>query len=117
MHLVELQGVWVEDVLDWFNKHILDSGGDGAGAIVCSNPEEVADYFVTNWWGGKIPVWFSNDFKIEENGDRIINYHDMNENYIFTNKTDFNFGQCADYTFKIKGVCLSYKGNFKIFPV
>ncbi len=43
--IIKINNIWVEDLFKWFYEHVCDSGGDGAGVIVCENCKEVAGDF------------------------------------------------------------------------
>jgi len=107
MSKVYVNDIWVEDLFKWFHEHVSNSGGDGAAAICCSNPDEVAEWFI-EWWRGQA-TWFKGDgFKhprheYTHDNIRFINYHDSNENYIFCDK-EVDLGH-HDYSFVVTGDC------------
>lgn len=109
MSKIEVSNIWAEDLFKWFYDHVQDSGGDGAGAIVCDNYKEVADWF-TEWWRKEIKPNFR--YAVENNldfwhkkdeYDNIVNFHDNNENYIFT--CDYIDLGVSDYVFLVVGDC------------
>jgi hypothetical protein len=129
MSKVYIEGIYLEELFEWYENHINSSGGDGAGAICCDNHEEVADRF-TKWWADKKGLdengiqyidrsSFNGDKKhkidwgkkrfpheknsYERNGIKIVNFHDSNENYIFCNK-EMDIGH-GDIAFVIIGDC------------
>ena len=109
---------------------MISSGGDGAAVICCGNPAETADKFI-EWWKDKylpeinIGITKINMARMAKGEDPIpnrtefyhprtecvvgdiltINYHDNNENYMFSNRgINLGFG---DVTFVIKEDCES----------
>ncbi len=109
MSKVIIQNIWAEDLFKWFYNHVGDSGGDGAAAIVCENYKEVSEYF-TEWWRKEIrPNFSENVLKLDfwnpkDESDGYINYHDSNENFIFTNKLDIKLHD-GDYIFVVLEDC------------
>ncbi len=101
MSLVEVNNIYAEDLFKWFFVHIMDSCGDGAGAIVCENYQEVSEWFL-EWLEDKYPVTFSFFHDKDEYGD-IINFHDSNENFMFCYQIPEMFN--GDYIFVVKGDC------------
>lgn len=124
MSKILIENIWAEDLFEWFYNHVQASGGDGAGAIVCENYKEVANWFIE---------WFCKKLGVKENGDwtsfdpflkrehtvhlgeekfwhprheydNVVNFHDGNENFIFTDKEDI-FLHDGDYIFIIKENC------------
>lgn len=105
MSKVKVSDIWAEDLLDWFESNVAGGGGDGAALIVCENYKEVATWFVDRWenkHGRKF-------FHPRDEEDNIVNYHDMNENYMFSNMEQNMFG--GDYTFVVEGDCKFSRDN------
>jgi len=106
MSEVLIYQVWAEQVFDWFYNSIVESGGDGAGAIVCYNPEETSENFKE--WAKQIKD-FDLNYRDKDcrnhDGKIYINYHDNNENWIFTNEYTQLFPH--DIVFVIKEDCIS----------
>lgn len=107
MAKVYIEDIWIEDLFKWYSDHISDSGGDGAGIICCTNPDETATMFI-KWWRAENPWFKGTDFvhdreEYTHDGIHYINYHNSNENYMFCDKeTDLGF---HDYSFVVKGDC------------
>jgi hypothetical protein len=98
----------MEDVFKWFYNHVCDSSGDGTAALVCENYKDVSKYFIK---------WFEETYNKEFHhtdptvSDGSINYHDNNENFIFTNKPEILYRY--DYQFIILDDCVSCKSRRK----
>lgn len=112
--IVYVENIWVEDLFKWFYEHVNDSSGDGAGVIVCENYRETADLFI-RWWRKKYGEnenfrwWRENCPGKEFIHDRdeynnIINFHDGNENFMFTNDVNIDSFE-GDYIFIVKKDC------------
>ena len=103
-----VKNIWMEDLFEWFHNAINDSSGDGSGVIVCKNYIEASDFFI-EWWKNK---YIRKEFyHKKDTHDNIINYHDSNENFIFTNKPiNLRF---HDYNFLIEEDCESMENNYK----
>ena len=123
MAKIIVENILAEDLFQWFESNINDSGGDGTGQIVCSNYKEVAFWF-RDWWANKNGLDEKGDKHCEVFGkphivhygenrfphppditENCINFHDWNENYIFTND-ESDLGSVGDYTFVVKGDCV-----------
>lgn len=122
MSKITVNGIWAEDLFEWFDSNVSGSGGDGAALIVCKNYKEVAGWFV-DWWakkhnldekGNRHIILPSGKPHVIQYGsqrfphprdeyDNIVNYHDMNENYMFSD-TEHNMFS-GDYTFVVTGEC------------
>ena len=116
MSKIFIENIWAEDLFKWFYENVTDSGGDGAAAIVCKNYKEVAGWF-TEWWRKEIRPKFENvnvqkrDFwHPKSETDNIINFHDANENFMFTNNASIFLHQ-GDYVFIVLEDC-----NFSFEP-
>jgi len=97
--------MWAEDLFKWFYEHVRDSGGDGAAAIVCDNYKECSEFFL---------AWFANNIKHPygmvfwhpaDESPGCINFHDNNENFIFTNNVNTNLPP-YDYIFLVESDCV-----------
>jgi hypothetical protein len=100
MSKVIVEGVWAEELFRWFTDHVDSSCGDGAGAIVCKNYKEAAKIY-QDWYleeCGK-PIWHP-----WHEYDDIVNFHDGNENFIFTNDPNI-FLHDGDYVFVVNKDC------------
>lgn len=102
--IVKVNNIWAEDLFKWFYQHVGDSGGDGAAAIVCENYRECSEWFL-DWFQENVKhpegmtFWHPKD---ETPG--TINYHDNNENFIFTNDINSNLSS-GEYVFIVEGNC------------
>ena len=111
--IVKVDNICAEDLFQWFYNHIMSSCGDGVATIVCKNYMDVADFFI---------VWFkvnyidkgNCDYLIKNNMNfyhprdeygNVVNFHNANENFIFTNTRHKNDGQFHDYVFEVLGDC------------
>lgn len=116
---VIVDNIWLEYIMEWFHYSVTESCGDGAAIICCNNAEETADFFI-KWWKDKyLPKMKQSGYKRDEfyhpqdkytgpNGELIINYHDSNENFMFSDSViDLGHG---DVTFIINSDCKSYDG-------
>jgi len=64
-----------------------ESGGDGSGAIVCDNPHEIAEEYEK--WVKRFPEHNKHYLPyMKQVEDDSVNFHDSNENHIFTNDKD-----------------------------
>lgn len=97
--IITVSNIYAEDLFKWFYEHIMDSCGDGAGLIVCKNYKETAQFFI-EWFQQKYKRPF---YHFPDELPCIINYHDNNENFMFSNMKLNIFDK--DYTFIVKGVC------------
>ena len=97
---IEVRNIWIEDLFEWFYNHVAASGGDGCGIIVCQNYKEAANYFI-KWWEDKYSRSFIHPLDEYEN---IINFHDGNENFIFTND-DNAINWSHEYVFIVREDC------------
>jgi hypothetical protein len=106
--IVEVRGIWAEDLFKWFYEHVSDSCGDGCGVIVCQNYKECADWFI-EWWKEKYLSFMrtsgyqSKEFPHpKDEYSNIINYHNSNENFAFTDSEDGWHNNFDDYIFIVK---------------
>ncbi len=110
LHLVTrviVEGVWAEDLFQWFYDSIMRDGGDGAGVIVSGDKEETARLFI-EWWQQKVRPKFPHAKDMEFWHPRsecrdTINYHDSNENFIFSEEEIQLHG--GDYMFVVAKDC------------
>jgi hypothetical protein len=101
MSEVEIKNIWAEDLFTWFLNHITSSGGDGSGAIVCKNYHEAAGYF-QEWYHGL----YGRDAPHPLDAyDDCVNFHDENENFIFTNNINIKLFS-HDYVFIVREDCM-----------
>jgi hypothetical protein len=100
MSKVILEDIYAEDLFRWFLDHVIFSGGDGAAAIVCANYEDAARYFI-DWYHTEFdkPFWHVGDAY-----EHTINFHDENENFIFTNNSNIILHR-GDYIFIVQQDC------------
>ena len=97
---IEVSNIWIEDLFEWFLIHVIDSGGDGCGYIVCENYKEAARYFL-DWYKEK----YRKDFwHLWDEYEYCVNFHDTNENFIFTNNLNIKSFD-GDYMFVVKQDC------------
>ena len=99
MSKIKVSNIWAEDLFDWFESNVAGSGGDGAALIVCENYKEVAAWFIDRWEKKHGREFFH---PRDEYGS-VVNYHDMNENYMFSDTEHDMFG--GDYIFVVEGDC------------
>ena len=105
MNIVKCSNIWTEDIFKWFYEHIIFSCGDGAAVIVCENYKEASESFIDWWKKEKNPNNLNSFYHNKSEYDQIINYHDSNESFMFSNKViDLGF---HDYTFVVKEDCVS----------
>jgi len=100
--IITVSNLWAEDLFKWFFERISEDGGDGAGAIVCKNYEEVADWF-TRWYQSTYEKPWSKYFP-KTILDDMVYFHNGEECYIFTNRSDYSM-PFHDYIFKVIGDC------------
>ena len=112
--IVYVENIWAEDLFKWFYEHIMDSCGDGSAVIVCENYAETADLFI-QWWrknflGRENFKWFRENcpgkeffHDRDECGD-IINFHDDNESFMFSNNPNINLF-FHEYIFIVRKDC------------
>lgn len=100
MSKITVNGIWAEDLFSWFESNVASGGGDGAALIICENYKEVATWFV-NAWETKHQRKFPHK---REEYSHVVNYHDLNENYMFSDYTEHHTMQ-GDYTFVVVGDC------------
>lgn len=62
---------------------VKEAGGDGACALVCANPEEVAEWFA-DWVNNMMEFLDFREYMIKDAYDDSVYWHDTNENFIFT---------------------------------
>ena len=120
--IIKVSNVYMEDLFSWFYNHIMNSGGDGCGYIVCENYKETANWFVEWYQDFVLPSWHhmlteegkeniklnGGFFHPKEETENTINFHDLNENFIFTSNMEFN-SFAGDYIFMVCGDCRSYR--------
>ncbi len=118
MSQVLVKNIYVEDLFKWFYEHVLDSCGDGAATICCSNYQEVSEDFVTWWKDVHLPILISKGVKYDKNNfglhdkfirDGLIGYTDGNENFLFCNSIIDAFDK--DYVFIVMEDCPPSKRN------
>jgi hypothetical protein len=99
--VVEVKNIWAEDLFEWFCNHISSSSGDGAGIIICGNPDETSAWFI-DWYNRK----YNHNFPhLKDTYSDIINYHDDNENFMFTDNPNNNKLYWHDYIFIVTEDC------------
>lgn len=109
--IIKISGIFAEDLFSWFYEHVLASGGDGAGSIVCENYRETADLFL-KW----LEIYHKQRYEYlakngteffhpRTEGDGFVNFHDSNENFIFKNRAHDSDGNFGDYVFYVVGDC------------
>lgn len=108
--VVEVRDIYAEDLFQWFYVHVMSSSGDGAGAIVCSNYKEVADWFIKWWEENEWPELEQRGCKVcelhpKQELENQIMYSDGNENFIFTNDPDIKLFW-HDYIFIVREDCV-----------
>jgi len=115
--VIRASGVWAETIFELFYRSVIKDGGDGAACIACSNIEETSEEFV-NWyvaseWNNTESDTFFHPMKITEDyGVRRINFHDDNENFIFSINEALLFD--GDLSIVIEGDCENMNGDFTI---
>jgi hypothetical protein len=126
LHLIRIDSTWAEYVMEWFYFSVSESCGDGAAIICCGNPEETSDFFIEWWKERYLPKMKAAGYKrdcfyhdredtVSEDGRLVVNYHDSNENFMFTNRmTSLAFG---DVSFVIEGDCSNFDGSRTILSV
>lgn len=108
--IIKINNIFAEDIFEWFYNHIQSCGGDGSAAIVCFNYEEAAEFFL-EWFR----VYHLDDYYFLKNKNQrffyekdktegCINFHDSNENFIFTDNKDIFLGS-GYYVFEITENC------------
>jgi hypothetical protein len=111
MSKVYLEGVWAEDIFKWYYESVISDGGDGTACIVCENHEQAAEWFI-KWWKEDIlselekhnPKFKGREFwHPREEYRGIINFHDNNENFMFSQKPTKGFH--GEYDFIILEDC------------
>lgn len=112
MSKIYLEEIWAEDIFKWYYESVTGEGGDGAACIVCKNYKQAAEWFI-EWWTNKYKSEIisrgyhglkDKEFlhpKDEYEG--IINYHDANENFMFSQTPTKGFH--GEYDFIIKKDC------------
>lgn len=111
----------IEDLFKCLDFFVKSDGGDGGGAIVCKNYEEVANWF-EEWYlqehNHLKSMWPEKRFYPEH---RMVNFHDNNENIIFTDDTDIKlFSHEYIYIVKTELIYGWYKNKDvvrKILPI
>jgi hypothetical protein len=110
MSSIYVNDIWAEDLFEWFYNHVRSSGGDGAGAIVCKNYKDTANWFI-EWWQTKMRPTYK-DSRIDKlefwhprfENDNSIHYHDDNEDFIFTDSVWINLHH-GDYIMFVTKDC------------
>lgn len=100
--IVQVNNVYAEYLFEWFNWAVNEPCGDGAGAIVCKNYVEVAD-----WWLEQNPHMQNSlvhNIHRKYVDEKSVHFHDNNENFIFTNDPEIKlfYGDCI---FIVVGDC------------
>lgn len=115
MSKIIIEDIWIEDLFKWFYETVCNDGGDGAAAIVCKNYKEVANLFI-EWWKKEYLESMKNrgykldTFPLEKfENNNMINYHDNNENFIFTNDPNIKLWP-REYVYIIKEKCVMANG-------
>ncbi len=104
MNRIEIYGTPMEHVFHMYYDYISEACGDGAALIVCENYKEASDLFI-EWWTKNHRdqfTWFTNDrifIHPRDEYENIVNYHDWNENFMFSDTTHY---MCEDPEFIIK---------------
>jgi len=130
MSKIYVEDISAEDLFEWFDRSINQSGGDGAAVICRENYKEVSQWFV-DWWadkngldsdgnrvfsfhGEKHTVKYGKKRFPHERGeyDNFVNYHDSDENFMFTDK-EIDLGH-GDYTFVVLVDCRFKKWDSKL---
>jgi hypothetical protein len=118
MGIVTVDGIYMEDLFQWFKDSIMSSGGDGAGAIICDDPTKCEEYFF-EWVGPDFAKHITSmryhNVTLGNNSNFVsltILYSDGNENWIFSNNAKMDLFH-DDYTFVVKS-CRSAKDQGKI---
>lgn len=103
MSTVIVKNIWAEDLFEWFTNHVTDSSGDGAAVIVCENYADTATWF-DEWWKEniKFPLHPLDIYSFDNY--YYWNFHDDNENFIFTNDKDVALFD-RDYIFIVEEDC------------
>lgn len=107
---IEIYGIYAEDLFEWFLNHVENSCGDGCGLLVCKNYIETAEYF-RDWYRQEKGGEFR--YSPDKSVPGIVNYHDGNENFIFSNHWFPLFK--GDYSFIVKENCsfaMHYNSEF-----
>jgi hypothetical protein len=116
MSTVIVKNIYAEQLIEWFYNSVIADGGDGAAVICCGNPSETADFFIRWWKENHLPDMKRGGYKLDEfyhpkevylgfDGETIINYHDLNENFMFSDKKmELHHG---DISFFVEEDCVS----------
>lgn len=112
---VIIKNLFLEKLMKWFYESVKESGGDGAAIICCGNPAETADFFIEWWKKNHLPGMKKAGYKLDEylagDGVLTVNYHDLNENFMFCDKkTQLLYG---DISFFIEEDCPDKSNTFK----
>ena len=111
MNRIEIYGTPMEYVFDMYYSYIMDACGDGGALLVCKNYEGASNLFIDWWRKKRLPLLThkknSDFFHPRDEYTNIINYHDWNENFMFSD-TEQEIGE--DATFIIREDCYHY-GN------
>lgn len=81
-------------LFEFFYFSIMESCGDGSAVICCGNPTQTSEHFI-HWWKKKyLPEAKAHGYRFDEfyhkqdmyevNNSFVINYHDSNENFMFS---------------------------------
>ena len=87
MAKVFIHNVHPHIVFEWFFSSIAEQGGDGVGVICCKNHEQAFEYFIQ--WSNLKQYNVLRCKQVDRytfNGADMVNIHDNNENFIFSNK-------------------------------
>lgn len=95
--------LWVEDIFEWLYQHVMNSGGDGCGALVCENYIEAYHDF-------KNYVRDNHDLNLDSmphqlKRDNSITISDGNENWSFTNDPNLFNNPYHEYSFIVTTKC------------
>lgn len=113
--IVKVSNIYGEHLFEWFEQCVLSSGGDGGSNIVCENYKDVATWFeewVFKRWADKGIKYFHPRDEYKD----IVNYHDSNENFVFTNKTCAQsgfFNWENEYEFIVEKDCRFYASGWR----
>lgn len=101
MPKIFVEGIWAEDLFTWFYNRVNGDGGEGYAALVCSNFEDVGNYF---------KEWMINNFHYTKyfqytKHDNSVSFTLEQEGYLITNDKNITFGGSYDYIFVVNKDC------------
>lgn len=107
--------VTVRDAYDYqlfeiFFQAACAEGGDGIGVVLCEDPYDLGGRFLT-WCatGGRSKSWVT---KLEKDVDEnLVNFHDSNENFIFTSNREVAEGRFVDVVVEVEGPLVTVQGE------